>query len=96
MAAVLEGVGRTASEIADLKNKSVTDDVRASIAAFLQPGDVIITRHAKALTNLFIPGFWPHSALYIGTREQAMDSEIDISASVDSLWKGDICAIRDQ
>ena len=94
MAAVLEGVGRTASEIADLKNKSVTDDVRASIAAFLRPGDVIITRHAKALTNLFIPGFWPHSALYIGTREQAMDSGIDISASVDSLWKGDICVLE--
>ena len=94
MAAVLEGVGRTASEIADLKNKSVTDDVRASIAAFLQPGDVIITRHAKALTNLFIPGFWPHSALYIGTREQAMNSGIDISASVDSLWKGDICVLE--
>jgi uncharacterized protein YycO len=88
MAAVLEGVGRTASEIADLKNKSVTDDVRTSIAAFLRPGDVIITRHAKALTNLFIPGFWPHSALYIGTREQAMDSGIDISASVEARKDG--------
>jgi len=94
MAAVLEGVGRTASEIAELRNKGVTEDVRASIAAFLQPGDVIITRHAKALTNLFIPGFWPHSALYIGTREQVSDSEINFDTRVDSLWKNDICVLE--
>jgi uncharacterized protein YycO len=66
MAGVMEGVGRVASEIVEKTNKKVTEDVVDSIAAFLQPGDVIITRHAKALTNLFMPGFWPHAALYVG------------------------------
>ena len=67
LAKILEGVGRTASEIVEKKNKRVTDAVLESIGACLMPGDVIVTRHAKALTNLFIPGFWPHAALYVGT-----------------------------
>ncbi len=94
LAAVMEGVGRTASEIADLKNKHVSDDTRASIAAFLQPGDVIVTRHAKALTNLFIPGFWPHAALYIGTRDQCIDTDIAVDPRTDPLWKDDICVLE--
>ena len=94
MAAVLEGVGRTASEIADLKNKAVTNEVRDEMAAFLQPGDIIITRHAKALTNLFIPGFWPHSALYIGRRDQVSGMNIGIEPRVDALWQDDICVIE--
>lgn len=66
MASVMEGVGRVASEIVEKTNKKLTEDVVGSIATFLQPGDVIITRHAKALTNLFMPGFWPHAAFYVG------------------------------
>ncbi|MBT8100416.1 MAG: hypothetical protein KJO82_11725 [Gammaproteobacteria bacterium] len=70
LAKVAEGVGRTASEFVERKNKRVTPDVLESIGNFLQPGDVIVTRHAKALTNLFLPGFWPHAALYVGESER--------------------------
>ena len=94
LAMVMEGVGRTASEIADLKNKSVSQEVRESIENALKPGDVIITRHAKALTNLFIPGFWPHAAFYIGSREQVTGRNIEIPARVDRLWRGDICILE--
>lgn len=94
LAKLLEGVGRTAAEVADLKNKSVTPAVRESIGAFLEPGDVIITRHAKALTNLFIPGFWPHAALYIGTPAQVEGANIERSTRVDSLWLDDICVLE--
>ncbi len=65
----------TGSDIAELKiplvknigaEKRVTPDVIAQIKPKLKPGDVFITRHDDAMSNLFLPGFWPHGALYIG------------------------------
>jgi len=94
LASVMEGVGRTASEFYAANNKSVSAEVLSEIGDFLRPGDVIVTRHAKALTNLFIPGFWPHSALYIGTAEQRKAAEIDIGPRIEQLWVGDICVLE--
>ena len=85
LAKLLEGVGRTASELVKKKNKQVTAEVLGSIAGFLQPGDVIITRHAKALTNLFIPGFWPHAALYVGASEQRSAEKCVLEARKDGV-----------
>jgi len=60
--------------IAEMRNpfykKRVTPTIMRRIAKLLQPGDVIVTRHDDAMSNLFLPGFWPHAALYIGSREQ--------------------------
>lgn len=92
--AVLEGVGRTASELYNANNKYVSEDVLADITDFLQPGDVIVTRHAKALTNLFIPGFWPHSAFYIGTEKQREAAGIKVSPDIRERWSGDICVLE--
>ena len=62
------------SLIAELRNKwkrkRVTPVVQRKLAKLLQPGDVIITRHDDAASNLFLPGHWPHGAFYIGTEEQ--------------------------
>ena len=93
-AAVLEGFGRAASEFCDMENKQVTADVLDSIASFLEPGDVIVTRHAKALTNLFFPGYWPHAALYVGTAEQRQATRIAAGPDATCRWTGDICVLE--
>jgi len=49
--------------------KRVTPDVIAQLKPQLREGDVIITRHDDAMSNLFLPGFWPHGALFIGSPE---------------------------
>ncbi len=48
--------------------KRLTADLRESILTRAKPGDVFVTRHDDALSNLFLPGFWPHATLYLGTR----------------------------
>jgi len=66
----------TGSDIAELKiplvknpgsPKRVTPDIIAALKPQLRPGDIFITRHDDAMSNLFLPGFWPHGAFYIGT-----------------------------
>lgn len=95
-ATVLEGFGRAASEFCERDNKRVTAAVLASIQAFLEPGDVIVTRHAKALTNLFFPGFWPHAALYVGTVEQRIAAGISVESDKAERWIGDIAVLEAQ
>ena len=49
--------------------KRITPAQAARLREVLQPGDVLVTRHDDAASNLFLPGFWPHSALFIGEEE---------------------------
>jgi hypothetical protein len=46
--------------------KRITPGLQKEILPWLKPGDVFVTRHDDALSNLFLPGFWPHAALYLG------------------------------
>lgn len=52
------------------KKHRVTPELRAATQKILQPGDIIVTRHDDAMSNLFLPGFWPHASLYIGDAQQ--------------------------
>src|SRR5690606_25640526 len=51
-------------------------EVHANVAAMVQPGDVLVVRKEYAATNYFLPGYWPHAALVLGTIEQLQQLEI--------------------
>ncbi|RYD64928.1 MAG: hypothetical protein EOP83_08570 [Verrucomicrobiaceae bacterium] len=50
--------------------KRVTPELREKILRLAKPGDVFVTRHDDAMSNLFLPGHWPHVAFFIGSESQ--------------------------
>ena len=50
--------------------KRLSAEVREELLSTLRTGDVFVTRHDDALSNLFLPGFWPHATLYLGDSEE--------------------------
>ena len=80
--AIFEASGRVIAELRNQwRRKRVTPGVQRKIHRLLQPGDVIITRHDDAASNLFLPGFWPHGALYIGSLEEREAMGVEMSKS---------------
>jgi len=59
--------------------KRVTPRVLAKAENGLKPGDVLVTRHDDAMSNLFLPGFWPHAALYIGDETERSRLGLDLN-----------------
>jgi len=48
----------------------VTDAQIASLPSRLRAGDVLVARRNWYLSNIGLPGFWPHAALWLGTPEE--------------------------
>jgi hypothetical protein len=45
----------------------ISPELLATLKPRLRPGDILIERRNWYLSNAFLPGYWPHSALYVGT-----------------------------
>jgi hypothetical protein len=85
----MEGSGMVVAELRDhWQPKRVDDEVRGRIADLLRPGDVFATRHELAMTNLFLPGFWPHAALHVGTEADRKRLGIEVDDARRRLWTG--------
>ena len=61
---------------------AIAEDLRGLLA----PGDVLIVRKEYALTNYFLPGYWPHAALYLGDVEALMRLGVHEQDSVKPRW----------
>jgi hypothetical protein len=62
---VAEWMGDTRLARAD--RALITKSQIASVTPQLMPGDVLLERREWYLSNVGLPGFWPHTALFIGT-----------------------------
>lgn len=78
--------GRIASNLTLPRTKKVTPNVLTQLNDVLQPGDILVTRHRQAFTNLFLPGFWPHTALYVGSEADRQRLNIKTDQRHISHW----------
>lgn len=85
---VLEASGRIFSELVNKKGKLVTKEICEQARSLMQPGDVLVTRHKYALTNFFLPGFWPHAAMYVGSQGERDAWNIRFPSDIQKRLKG--------
>lgn len=63
----------------------ITPELQASLVPRLQPGDVLLGRKNWYLSNVGLPGFWPHALLWVGEDAQlraAFDQDPEVRAWV--------------
>jgi hypothetical protein len=68
------------------------DQIRA-MQSQLRPGDIFLERRNWFMSNAFLPGFWPHAALYIGTTADM--EKMELIRKTDGGWTSDHPSIRE-
>ncbi|MCF6190141.1 MAG: hypothetical protein L3J51_06675 [Cocleimonas sp.] len=93
---ILEKAGRVIADLGIHDDSRVTDEIREQVAGILQSGDVIVTRHDFVASNLFLPGYWPHAALYIGSDTERDALGVQIEEAIANRWQGEIRSLEAQ
>ncbi len=89
MFALSEGFGRLVADLRDPRHANrLGAEARRALDELLEPGDVLITRHDTAMSNLFLPGFWPHASLHIGTDAQRDNLGVTVDDQRAERWSG--------
>ena len=60
--------------------------VRQQFEGLLQPGDILLVRKEFALTNYFLPGYWPHAALFVGSSQTLRDRRLHQHPQLAARW----------
>ena len=63
------------------------DSIRDALQSILAPGDILLVRKEFAITNYFLPGYWPHSALFLGSSQTLADWGLSNHPSIASRWQ---------
>lgn len=90
---VAEWAGDT--RVAPEGRRLISDAQLAVMKANLKPGDIIIERRNWYLSNIGLPGFWPHAALYVGTQDElraAFDDDKAVKAKLGGAFSERVAA----
>lgn len=83
--AVAEWMGDT--KVRRLHQHLISEAQIQQMQPSLQPGDIIVARHNWYLSNVGLPGFWPHAELYLGSAQELkayLDND-EVSAALPEL-----------
>ena len=58
----------------------------AQLRDLLKPGDILLERRNWHLSNAFLPGFWPHGAVYVGNAHDLEQRGLEQNEHVRHHW----------